>query len=195
MSRINDKTADGLFDFCDFMVDKGYATSGATDPWKTATRKVLGTVYDDDFGSTDLADIDLDDVMSRFETLTRGQYKHESVQAYGRRIRNAIDAYMEFLDTGKPPQLRRASRPAGPKSEKKPPEKQTEKRAAVPQDKESGDLIQFPFPLRDGAMAQLHLPRRLQKDDADRLSAFLRTLQVETQKELPERTGEEAQAA
>jgi len=51
------------------------------------------------------------------------------------------------------------------------------------------------FPLRSGEMAQLQLPARLQREDADRLSAFLRTLQVETQKEIPERTGEEAQAA
>lgn len=195
MSAINSKTTAGLFEFCDFMVDKGYATTAATDPWKTAARKVLGTVYGDEFEGTDLTSIDFDDVIARFETLTRGQYKHESVLAYARRLKNAVDAYLEFLETGKPPQLRRSS--TSTKTEAKKPAAAASSASPKPKQQQEpmGELIKFPFPLRSGEMAQLHLPRRLQQDDADRLSAFLRTLQVETQKEIPQRTGEEAEAA
>jgi hypothetical protein len=191
--QINSKTAAGLFEFCDFVVEKGYGTTAATDPWKTAVRKILGTVYGEDFESTDLTSLDYGDLLSRFETLSRGQYKHDSVVAYGRRLRNAVDAYLAYVDTGKPPQLRRSSAAAKPaaKVEAKNPASSSGTR----QQEQMGELIKFPFPLRTGEMAQLHLPRRLQKDDADRLSAFLRTLQTEPQKELPERTGEEAEAA
>lgn len=192
--KINSKTVEGLFAFCDFMVEKGYATTAAMDPWKTAARKVFAAVHGDEFESETLDGIDLDDVLNRFETLTRGQYKHESVVTYGRRVRNAIDGYMEFLDTGRPPQLRKTRTAPAKKAEAKAPAaKATKKAAADPSP--MGELIKFPFPLRSGEMAQLQLPPRLQRDDADRLSAFLRTLQVETPKEIPERTGEEAQAA
>lgn len=192
---INSKTVDGLFAFCDFMVEKGYATSAAMDPWKTAARKVFGAVFGEGFESETLDGIDLDDVLGRFETLTRSQYKHESLVTYGRRVRNAIDGYMEFLDTGRPPQLRKArTAPVAKKAETKAPAAKVTKKA-VTDPAPTGELIKFPFPLRSGEMAQLQLPARLQREDADRLSAFLRTLQVETQKEIPERTGEEAQAA
>jgi hypothetical protein len=195
MTAINDKTPAGLFEFCDFMVTKGYATAGAMEPWKTATRKVLGTVYsEEEFTSIDLSALDLDDVLARFETKTRGQYKHESVVAYGRRVKNATDAYLAFVETGKPPQLSR-SKAAAKGDEKPTTSAKTTKRKSAAKEEPLGELIKFPFPLQTGEMAQLHLPRRLQKDDAERLQALIRTLQVEQRKEIPERTGEEAQAA
>jgi hypothetical protein len=191
--KINSKTVGGLFDFCDFMVEKGYAPTTAMDPWKTAAKKVFAAVYGDDFESESLEGIDLEDILGRFETLTRGKYKHESLVTYGRRVKNAIDGYMEFLDTGRPPQMRKNRATPAKKTEAKTPPKATRK--AAPESPAMGELVKFPFPLRNGEMAQLQLPPRLQQEDADRLSAFLRTLQVETQKELPERTGEEAEAA
>ncbi|HEX8751885.1 MAG TPA: hypothetical protein VF731_00580 [Solirubrobacterales bacterium] len=198
-AQINSKTAAGLFGFCDYMVEKGYATTAVTDPWKTAARKVLGTVFGEGYESTDLTSLDLEDVISRFETKTLGAYKHDSVVAYGRRLRNAVEAYLAFVDTGKPPQLRRPSRSskAGANGAKKVSAASSVKPRPLQRVREqpAGELIQFPFPLRTGEMAQLHLPRSLRKEDADRLSAFLRTLQAEPQKELPERAGEEAQAA
>jgi hypothetical protein len=55
-----------------------------------------------------------------------------------------------------------------------------------------GELVEFPFPLRTGQMARLLLPSQgLHPKDADRMSAFRRTLQYEEQKQLPERTGED----
>jgi hypothetical protein len=196
MSTINSKTTAGLFEFCDFMVEKGYATTAATDPWKTAARKMLGTVFGEEFEGTDLTSLDFDDVTTRFETLTRGQYKHESVLTYARRLKNAVDAYLEYLDTGKPPQLRRSSATTKPEPKKASSSSSAPKLKQPKQQQEPmGDLVKFPFPLKGGEMAQLHLPRRLQRDDADRLSAFLRTLQIEPQKEIPRRTGEEAEAA
>jgi hypothetical protein len=191
--KINSKTVGGLFDFCDFMVEKGYATTRAMDPWKTATKKVFAAVYGDEFESETLEGVDLEDVLSRFETLTRGKYKHESLVTYGRRVKNAIEGYMEFLDSGRPPQMRKSRAVPSKKTEAKPPAKATRK--ATPDASPMGELVKFPFPLRNGEMAQLQLPARLGREDADRLSAFLRTLQVEPQKELPERTGEEAEAA
>lgn len=194
MTAISERTTKGLFEFCDFVVNKGYATAGAIDPWRTAVRKILATVYgEEEFEAVDLASLDFDDVVARFETKTRGQYKHESVVAYGRRFRNAVDAYLEFVETGKPPQIGRP-KTAAPKRDERPTAAKVAKKKA-PAEQPMGELIKFPFPLQSGEMAQLHLPRRLQQDDSERLQALIRTLQVEPRKEIPQRTGEEAEAA
>lgn len=193
-STINTKTADGLFEFCDYMVEKGYATSNAMDAWKTATRKILSTVHGESYGETDLTNIEFEDLLQRFETLTLSDYKPDSRVAYARRMKNAVEAYLEFVETGQPPKLRRPTRTAsGQKPNGQTHPEQTP--AAPPRRQPAGELIEFPFPLQTGEMARLHLPRRLRSEDATRLSAFIRTLQLEPQKELPERTGEEAKAA
>jgi hypothetical protein len=50
--------------------------------------------------------------------------------------------------------------------------------------------MEYPFPLRGGQMAQLRLPTRLDKSDAERLCVFIRTLPMEEQAQIPRRTGE-----
>jgi hypothetical protein len=191
MSTINEKNVDGLLEFCDFMVDKGYATPGAIDAWKSAARRVFLTVEGDGFGSTSIESLDLPDVLDRFETMTRGKYKKESIRSYSSRIERAVEAYLGYLDTGQPPRLRRVS--ASKKAKKAESAPRIAAASAEPTPTaQTGELIAFPFPLRGGEMATLNLPRRLQREDADRLSAFLRTLQEDTQKEIPERTGEAA---
>lgn len=51
------------------------------------------------------------------------------------------------------------------------------------------DLIDYPFPLRSGQVANLRLPKRLEKKDSERLGAFLETLVLEPQREIPAATG------
>jgi hypothetical protein len=192
-NNLNSKTAEGLMEFCDYMVEKGYATPRAMEAWKVAARKVLQTVEGEDkWSATDLTALNMDDLLGRFQTLTLGQYKPDSVTTYGRRMQNAIDAYFEFVETGRPPQLRRQSN-GGDSGEAKP--KAKGRRTPRNDTGAGGELIEFPFPLKTGEMATLRLPRRIQRDDVDRLSGFLRTLQVEPQKALPEHTGEDADLA
>jgi hypothetical protein len=193
-TTISSKTAAGLFEFCDYMVQKGYATAGAMDPWKTATRKVLSAVDPEGYESIDLSTADLDDIQSRFETLTLSDYKHESQVTYGKRLRNAVNAYLEFVDTNKPPQLRRSRQAASSKPETKNNVRSISKPKAAKQTDEAVQLIKYPFPMTDGTLVELHLPARLSKQDAERLATFVQTLPVEPQRQIPQRTGE-AEAA
>jgi hypothetical protein len=43
----------------------------------------------------------------------------------------------------------------------------------------SSSLIAYPFPLKSGQMAQLNLPTQLDREDADRLTHFIRALVLE----------------
>lgn len=203
---IGTKTPAGLFEFCDAMISQGYVTAGAADPWKTATKKVLGAVYgEEEFEKLDLSTLDLDDAVARFRTKTLGSYKEDSITAYGRRMKNAVEAYLAYVDHGKTPEARKARPAAAPKAKATEKPKSAVKPAgqqqavlaeplspAAPQ----GQLIAFPFPLKSGEMAELRLPRELQPEDADRLTAFVNVLRNEPQKRLPERTGgQHAEAA
>ncbi len=195
--KINSKTVDGLLEFCDFLAEKGLAGGKAMENWKGAVRNVFGAVEGDNYGETSLEGLNLDEYLPRFETLTRGKYKPESLGAYGSRVRAAVEAYSSYLKDGTTPtpKVRRASTAAGA-SQKKPPKAANPKAPqGQPQVQLGGELIEFPFPLQSGAMATLRLPKRLQKEDADRLNLFLKSLQSEPQAQIPQRTGVEEVAA
>lgn len=202
---LNSRTPGGIVAYSDYLADKGYATTSQVNPWKIAVRKVFETVEGEGWESLELTSVDLDEYLARFQTLAGAQYKAESITAYKRRIRNAIDAHEHYLTTGRPPAFRqgpkratqaedRASGGSVVKLDAKP---STTERPDT--DSTSGDgLIPFPFVLGNGRMVTLQLPPRMSGDDVNRLSAFLRTLQDDEridQRQIPEQTGEQSQAA
>ena len=201
MIDFNSKTPAGTLAYCDYLMSKGYATSAQVNPWRTAIQKVFETVEGESWESVDLTGIDLDGYLSRFQTLAGAQYKAESITAYKRRIRNALDAHDHYLSTGRPPTFRQGGkRQSGEEKATEPPVSITEKAkpgsATAPVSAGSG-MTEFPYPLGDGRMVTLKLPSRLKSDDVNRLSAFIRTLQDDSpeRRQLPERTGDEAVAA
>ena len=195
---IGSGTVDGLIAFADYLSDKGYASSAATNPWKSAARQVFNTVDGTNFGGVDLRSLDIDDYLARFETMTRGKYKAESIAAYRARLRRALDAYLGYLETGQPPQLRAgvpkrrgasAGGTASGNGTTSPPlQSGGHGGTAAP----PIDLVDYPFPLRSGQLAYVRLPRRLDRTDAERLAAFVRTLVFEPQKELAAGDAEES---
>jgi hypothetical protein len=185
-SKIGTGTADGLMEFFDFLVAKGYATPAAVRPLKSASRQILSTVEGDDFGSVDLRNVDPDTCLDRFETMMVGQYKHESLVQYRNRFKRGLAAYLAYLDDkqipvfGGPARKRRGERP-GQKSE--PVRSGGANSRPIPAST-AERLIDYPFPLRSGQIAILRLPVGLDKTDAERMGAFIRTLVLDSQREL-----------
>ena len=95
--------------------------------------------------------------------------------------------YREFLDTGKPPSYR-ASRKRSPETASK----ATANEKAALLEIGSGSttptpikrMVDYRFPLRSGTMANLRLPARFEREDAERLAAFIRTLVFEPMKQI-----------
>lgn len=180
--KIASGTAEGLSEFIDWLVEKGYATRGSVGPWQSATRQVFRTVEGEDYGAVDISGLDPDEYMDRFEKLAAGQYKIESLASYRSRFRKALEAYGEYLSQKNlptfraSPRRRKAPRPkgkpgtSGPKVETKSTER-SEPSAGV-----GLGLIEYPFPLRSGDVARLRLPAQLEAGDADRIAAFVQTL-------------------
>lgn len=188
---MSSQTVGGLMAYCDWLKDKGYQGASATDSWKSAAKMVFETVEPDNYESISLDGLDVDDYMSRFQTLAGSKLRAETVTVYGRRIRLAMDAHAYYLEHGKPPSFKRGTpRTEANGSAAKPRPAGKRSRTSESPGQSGGKLVEFPFPLRDGQMAKLHLPSYgLHPKDADRMSAFLRALQFEEQRQLPERTG------
>ena len=177
--------ANGLMAFMDFMISKGYGTSGAISPWKSAAKQVFSTVEGDEFGGADVRTFDIDEYLDRFENRSLGNYSAESLRAYRQRFRKAVESYRSYLaDPNWKPKMR-AGRTARPSSARKADQEQPSKDRtgsdadSVPSAAASDALITYPFPLRSGLMAQLHLPTQLDRGDAERLTNFIRALVFE----------------
>jgi hypothetical protein len=62
-SSIPAGTANGLIEFCDFLIEKGYATPSAVNPWKSAAKQVFSLVEGEgkDYGSINVLTLDFED--------------------------------------------------------------------------------------------------------------------------------------
>jgi hypothetical protein len=187
--QINSGTAEGLLAYLDYLTDKGYASSAAVSPLRSAVRQIMSTVAGDDYGNVDMRTLDVVDYLDRFDTLARGDYKAESLQSYRSRFRRALDYYEIFLTEGRPPSLRKSPTRRSPTESSKTKRKTTSAgggpQPVPPAPAVAPDLMDYPFPLREGGVAHLRLPKRLDRDDAERLAVFIRALVFDRQGELP----------
>lgn len=197
MANMNSQTVEGLLAFLDYLKEKHFLSANSVEGLKTAVKKVFEGVDGENAGAVELAELDLDAYLRRFQVAEGRNYKPDTIAVYGRRIKQAIEAQRHYIETGDVPSFKTAgskSQNSGmvPKAKRSTGTKAAEKQANPP----VGDLIEFPFPLRTGQMARFYLPAQgLHPKDVDRASAYLRSLQFEEQKQIPERTGEEDIAA
>ena len=186
-------TAQGLLEFLDYVVAKGYGPSTAAGPQKSAVRQVLTITEGEDFGDYDVKGGDVDDLLQRFEVRARGELKAESIHAYRSRFMRAVKSYRRFLETGTPPRYRQSSRrrspdagtrrrTSGSASSSPPPSAQAPSQAPAQQ---SERMVDYPFPLRSGALANFRLPVHLDRGDAERMASFLKALVSDQPKQLP----------
>lgn len=199
--QIGTGSAAGLYDFCDWLIKKGLMTSSAVEPLRSATKQIVSTVDDEKTPDQVILGedgFDVEDYMDRFERRAGNKYAPDSLNAYRRRFRRAIELYRQYLSDGpanfKAPPRRivrkkverenganggRTGTAAQHTPQQDPPGGQNA--PAVP----PAGLTDYPFPLRSGQMAHLHLPSPLDKDDADRLTQFLRALVFDRPAQLP----------
>lgn len=176
---MNSKTVGGTLAFCDWMIDKAYGTTSQVNPWKIALKQVFGTVDGEGFEEIEWSSLDLDEYLQRFQRRAGQEYKTDSITAYGRRVRRAIEAHTHYLDTGKAPTSRPAA-PRRPKAEKPAAETPVVSIGSKRPAAEQPGMVTFPYPLDDGRMISITCPPRLTPGDVTRITTFIRTLQDDT---------------
>jgi hypothetical protein len=183
---IQSGTVEGLIEFINWAVAKGYSPAPSAANQKAATRFFFTTLEgeDVDLSQIDVQNVDVDDLFRRFDLKARGKLKAESISSYKSRVVRAIESYRRFLESGTPPTHRQSKRRKEKPGKTETPEKPNGNGHAHPA-MPTALTLDYPFPLRAGGVANLRLPRQLEKEDADRLAAFIRTLVFEPQLALP----------
>ena len=185
-NTIGNRKISGLITYLDSLVEKGRVRSSVVVPLKTAVRQIFETVEGDNWVNIDISEIDLDDYMVRFKNLALDRYNEDSYKAYKARANRALNWYNNFLQSpGWTPQIRKSSnsnkktiKSSTSKDSIKSPTPTTTFKSAA-KSSAPNDLIGFPFPLSNGSLASLYLPKQLSKTDAERLSQFIFSLVVE----------------
>jgi hypothetical protein len=188
-------TAEGLIEFLDTLVKKGRATQGAITPIRTAVIKVLEAVDGPSWKTSSVDSIDIDEYMQRFANLTKGTYTPKSVSVYKSQLTRAVGWYLKFMspsDAGWMPIItprapRKSSTPQPVQGEVEKPVSSGQQVEILPPEVlhpravTATNLINYPFPLRDGQVATLSLPSPMHRSDAERIARFVETLVINTE--------------
>jgi hypothetical protein len=182
-------TAQGMVDFLGYVIDNHYMNGATASALRTGVKKVLEA--ETDLDAIDIRHADLDDILHRFHFRARGKMKDKSVEVYESRFRSSVEMYRKWLDKDKDwlPASARTRKPSGntPAPSKRGATSKTSKEPAAAALVEheltlapSGPgLITYPFPIRAGMQGKITLPENLSSREAERISAFIKTLAIE----------------
>lgn len=188
MSNISSGTAGDLLAYLDSLTRETEAAWPSV--LKSASRQVFLIVDGDDFAERDVMTLDVDEYLQRFEDEARAdnRYAPRSLSAYQSRFRRAVDAYRSHLvdpssQSREVEQRVRTSMPTplsrGSSLAQNTPASGTRSQLGSPRSDSMTPFVTYPFPLKSGEIARLHLPPQLDIDDAERLMAFIRALVVQ----------------
>lgn len=187
-----------LLEFLEWAGSTGEINQATANAYRTSTTKVLeiGGTDDESGNDLDIKALDIENHLDRFTRLKAGEYATSSLNTYKTRFRNAVDMYRKWLDdpsstTWKSDlrersgtrKTRKKEAPAGGDQVVETPVSSTGVVNAPPPP--SPELLEYPFPLREGGTAVLKLPRQLRSTDVERMTKFLESLAIDPPKELP----------
>jgi len=155
---------------------KGLMNANTAAGLGSACAQVLGALEGGD--ALDVTKLDVEEVLGRFQNLRGKKYRPKVLDTYKKRFRYALASYLDYLKD-----------PGGWKPRSAPPR-------AAPLHAETGDasrpavettvqplpatgLVEYPFPVREGLIARLVLPRDLKAAELKRLHAFMSALLVD----------------
>lgn len=191
MAEASDGTGAGMARFLDWAGERGEINRATAAAYKTAVAKVLAIEANPDV--VDLRQLDVDDVLSRFETKNRANYGTKSMDTYLGRFRRAVAMYRAWLDKQSDwKSAGMASRAKSTRASRLGPVKQAPKATgkatnvvvtdsgfasdSLAVERSGTTMVPYDLPLRPGLRARLVLPEDLTKADADRIARFVGSL-------------------
>lgn len=154
---------------------------------RAACAQVLSVL--DGWETLDARKLDLNDVFLRFQNKRGKDFIPESLETYMRRFTLAHRAFLDYVadpTSWKPPFRDRSSSKIDRVSSPLPSPSATQSgifaaAASAPRKEGIAELVDYPFPLRDGRIVRLHLPVDLKAADVRRLIAFLNSLVIDVE--------------
>ncbi len=171
-----ERTGRALVDHWNWAAEKGVMNKNTAAGLRAACTQVLGALGD--WESVDIETLDVEDALTRFQNLKKKDFKPAVLETYKRRFRQAVTSYLAYLqDPGgwKPRTVDRSSTRENRNDTVRAVDTTTTSQHELPQT----GFVEYPYPLRDGQIARLVLPRDLSTSEVKRLSAFLKTLAID----------------
>ena len=85
-----------LIDHWSWAAEKGVMNKHTAAGLRAACVQVLGVLDDPD--QADVASLDVDDLLTRFQNLRKQRFKPQVLEAYKRRFRSAVKSYKDYLE-------------------------------------------------------------------------------------------------
>lgn len=175
--QIMETTGKAFVEHWNWAAEIGVMNKNTAGGLRVACTQVMSSL--DDWESVEVKGLDVEQTLVRFQNLKKKDFKPAVLDTYKRRFRLAIASYLNYLQD-----------PAGwkPRTNERMPafiEKANDRnhgpevarhiKHEIPQ----AGLVEYPFPLREGQIARLVLPRDLKSSEVKRLSAFMSTLVID----------------
>lgn len=90
------RSREALLGFLDYCKDKGLMKPPTAEARKAAVNQVLGILSEDE--ASDVAKIDLEPLMRRFQNLHGSRYSPDSLRTYRARVKNSISDFLRFRE-------------------------------------------------------------------------------------------------
>ncbi len=173
---------------------KGLINRNTAAALRAAVSRILA-IEGDDLDTMDIRSLDVDLLLDRFENLAKKDFTPGSLSTYRSRFKRAHQLYLSYLDD--PRNYRPQVRERVSRQDRHQPTltevraRRVDERQSPTEASEPGPagqrMVTYPFPVRDGVMAELRLPVDLRKDEATRLGTFLMslTVSIEPPRQLP----------
>jgi hypothetical protein len=178
------RSREALTEFLDYMADKGLMEKNTVLSRRAAATKILGIL--DEAEAADITNLDVEDVVSRFQRLHGRDYTPGSLSSYKSRLRSALDDFQSYASNPlafRPGVQNRARiRPKSRKDERPEGSSKAERRAEPawpnPLPAAAGHIL--PIPIRPDLTIQIQgLPFDLTEAEARKIAAVV-TAMVQT---------------
>jgi hypothetical protein len=162
----------------EWAAEKGLMNPNTAHTYRAACLQILSSVFPEDWEDIDVNTLDAEDLFLRFQNLRGKELRPRSLQDYRRRLDQALVSFRNYATDPsgwKAPRRDRSGRQelVSPRRSERAPSQSTNRAA-------DESLIEYPFPVREGLTARLHLPRDLRVNEAKRLTAFVMSLAVDS---------------
>jgi hypothetical protein len=171
-----------LIDHWSWAAEKGVMNRNTAAGLRAACVQVLGVLDDPD--EIDIQNLNIDELLSRFQNLRKQRFKPQVLEAYKRRFRNAVKSYRDYLQNPGGWKPATQDRSGGQVRRPRASEGSSPLEAAASGTSRSDAAVapvgseEYRFPLRPGVMARMTLPVDLTRDETKRLKAFIDMLVV-----------------
>ncbi len=179
----NAYSVEDVLDFLAHASDRGLMPAATATALGVAVRNVLGVLGEQE--RADLAPLDLDQVIKRFNNKRAKDFSPSSLKEYGRRVHRAVDLFQQWRAAPADFSIKTRATSAGKKKQRDngggaEPVETGEPVAGEPVPPSSNAGYTSSIPIRtDWVVTLVNVPPDLTPAEADRLAKFIKLLTVE----------------